>query len=110
MYFPREVARDLQIAVSIRGSDIVVEHNFDLTPIRRAIFATKLHDLYVPLKNMLNARGDLPNDWAQMVWLAMMCCPLLTMNLLDEQRLPRALCWLGLSQAVEMGNRSMNEG
>jgi hypothetical protein len=39
-----------------------------------------------------------------------MCCPLLTMNLLDEKRLPPALCWLGLAQAVEMGNRSMNEG
>jgi hypothetical protein len=110
MYFPREVAQNLQLSVSMRGSDIIVEHNFELTAIRQAIFETKLHDLYVPLRNMLHEQRDLPADWEEMVWLAMMCCPLLTMNLLDEKRLPPALCWLGLAQAVEMGNRSMNEG
>jgi hypothetical protein len=110
MYFPREVAQNLQLSVSMRGSDIIVEHNFELTAIRQAIFETKLYDLYVPLRNILRAQGVLPADWEEMVWLAMMCCPLLTINLLDEKRLPSALCWLGLTQAVEMGNRSMNEG
>jgi len=43
------------------------------------------------------------------VWLAMMCCPLLTINLLDEKRLPPAVCWLGLAQAIEMGARSTDE-
>lgn len=110
MYFPHEVAQNLQLSVSMCDSDIIVEHNFELTAIRQAIFETKLHALYAPLRNMLHARGDLPADWEEMIWLAMMCCPLLTMNLLDEKRLPPALCWLGLAQAVEMGNRSMNEG
>ena len=110
MYFPEEAAQDLDISVEIHGSDIYVEHDFELTMIRKAIFETKLHTLYAPLKEMLEARNDLPVDWSEMVWLAMMCCPLLTMNLLDVKRLPPALCWLGLAQAIEMGNRSLNEG
>ncbi|TMD67066.1 MAG: hypothetical protein E6I91_07930 [Chloroflexi bacterium] len=110
MYFPGEVAQNLQISVEIQGSDIYVEHDFELTMIRKAIFETKLQALYAPLKEMLSARKDLPADWSEMVWLAMMCCPLLTMNLLDVKRLPSALCWLGLAQAIEMGNRSLNEG
>ncbi len=110
MYFPEEVAQDLRISVEIHGSDIYVEHDFALTMMRKAIFETKLHALYAPLKEMLGARNDLPADWSEMVWLAMMCCPLLTMNLLDVKRLPPALCWLGLAQAIEMGNRSLNEG
>ena len=110
MYFPEEVARDLQISVEIRGSDIYLEHDFELTMIRKAIFETKLHDLYAPLKEILGARNDLSADWSEVVWLAMMCCPLLTMNLLDVKRLSPALCWLGLAQAIEMGNRSLNEG
>ncbi len=109
MYFPHEVVQDLQLSVSLRGSEIIVEHNFELTTIRQAIFETKLHALYVPLRDILSVRGYLPADWEEMVWLAMMCCPLLTMNLLDEKRLPPAICWLGLAQAVEMGNRSMNK-
>ena len=110
MYFPEKVAQDLQISVDIRGSDIYVEHNYELTMIRKAIFEAKLHDLYAPLKEMLGTKNDLSADWSEVVWLAMMCCPLLTMNLLDVKRLPPALCWLGLAQAIEMGNRSLNEG
>ncbi len=108
MYFPQEVAQDLQISVTIRDLNIYVEHNFELTSIRRAIFDTKFHALYTPLRDMLRSRGVLPADWMEIVWLAMMCCPLLTVNLFDEKRMPAAISWLGLAQAVEMGNISMN--
>ncbi|MBV9229605.1 MAG: hypothetical protein JOZ18_09860, partial [Chloroflexi bacterium] len=43
----------------------------------------------------------------EIVRLALMCCPLLTINLLDEKRIPRAISWLGLSQAMQMGNLSV---
>jgi hypothetical protein len=36
--------------------------------------------------------------------LALMCCPLLTVNLLDAQRMPTAITWLGLAQAIQAGN------
>jgi len=110
MYFPQEIARNLHLSVEVRGSTIFVEHNFELTAIRQAIYDTKLEFLYAPLRDMLASRGGLPDDWREIVWLAMMCCPLLTINLLDEKRIPPAICWLGLAQAIEMGNRSANEG
>jgi len=36
-----------------------------------------------------------------------MCCPLLTVNLLDHEKRPADICWLGLSQVVQMGNLSL---
>jgi hypothetical protein len=33
-----------------------------------------------------------------------MCCALLTIYLLNEQRIPPAISWLGLLLAVQMGN------
>ena len=39
-----------------------------------------------------------------MLQLALMCCPLLTINLLDEARYSPAVTWLGLAHAVLMGN------
>jgi len=39
--------------------------------------------------------------------LALMCCPLLTINLLDETRFPPAITWLGLTHAVLMGNKGI---
>jgi len=33
-----------------------------------------------------------------------MCCPLLTINLLDETRYPPAITWLGLTHTLLMGN------
>jgi phosphoglycolate phosphatase-like HAD superfamily hydrolase len=110
MYFPQEIARNLHLSVEVRGSAIFVKHNFELTAIRQAIYDTKLEFLYAPLRDMLAARGGLPDDWQEIVWLAMMCCPLLTINLLDEKRIPPAICWLGLAQAIEMGNKSADEG
>ncbi len=109
MYFPQEVAQNLQLSVTMRGTNIFVEHNFELTALRQAIFDTKLASLYAPLRDMLNSRGGLAADWKEIVWLAMMCCPLLTINLLDEKRIPPAVCWLGLAQAIEMGVRSTDE-
>jgi phosphoglycolate phosphatase-like HAD superfamily hydrolase len=110
MYFPQEIAQSLQLSVEIRGSSIFVEHNFELTAIRQSIYDTKFDFLYTPLREMLASQGGLPEDWQELVWLAMMCCPLLTINLLDEKRIPPIVCWLGLAQVVEMGDRSVKKG
>ena len=107
MYFPNEVARDLQLAVELRDGCVFVEHNYVLTPVRRAILETKLEYLLQPLKAWLRSQNALPDDWREIMQLALMCCPLLTINLLDEQRIPPAVCWLGLSLAMEMSNLSL---
>ena len=110
MYFPYEIARELQLSVTTRDTNIYVEHNYDLAPVRQAIFHTKLEYLLAPLLTMLVSREALPDDWMEIVPLALMCCPLLTINLLDRERMPAAICWLGLTQVIEMGNLSIPGG
>jgi hypothetical protein len=98
------------LSVTIHGTSIYVEHNYALTPLRRVIFQTKLEYLLAPLLQMLRSRGALPDDWMEIVPLALMCCPLLTINLLDGERMPPVVSWLGLTQVIEMGNLSISGG
>ncbi len=104
MYFPDEIARQLQITVDISGDTIFVEHNYVLSPIRQAIWGTKVEYLLKPLLDLLCEHGALPPDWFDVWRLAMLCCPLLTVNLLDAERRPASVCWLGLAQVMQMGN------
>ncbi len=104
MYFPSDISQDLQLTVSRRDMTITVEHNYTLTPVRQAILRTKVEHLLRPLIAELRARDALPADWEEITQLALMCCPLLTINLLDGERMPPSISWLGLLLAVQMGN------
>ncbi|WP_052889109.1 HAD family hydrolase [Thermogemmatispora carboxidivorans] len=108
MYFPRETASTLTLSVVLRrGSDgerLEVTHSYQPAPIRQAILATKLRTLLRPLLAWLKDEGALPTDWERWLALALLCCPLLTINLLDRGRIPTTVCWLGLAQAVALGN------
>jgi len=105
MYFPLEIDRDIQVAVEIRDTMLMVEHTFALTPLRKALLQTKETHLLRPLLERLG--GVLPDDWLTTMQSALMCCPLLTMNLFDTERMPTSIGWLGLSLAVLMGNNGM---
>ncbi len=109
MYFPDEVARDLRLSVVLRDDQVLIEHNYEVSPLRRALLQTKLEYLLQPLKALLRVQGALADDWYEVMTLALMCCPLLTINLLDRQRIPPAICWLGLSQAMQMGSLFLGE-
>ncbi len=104
MYFPQEVARDLHIAVKIEDKQIIVEHDYVLTPIRRALLHTKYEHLLAPLVSWLEEQRALPEGWQEFLNLTLMCCPLLTINLFDRAKMPPEVGWLGLSQAVQLGN------
>jgi len=104
MYFPQQVAQDLQLSVAVRGTNIFIEHNYELTPVRQAILQTKMEHLLSPLQAWLREQDALPANWFEVMTLALMCCPLLTVNLLDQERMPTAISWLGLSQAMQIGN------
>jgi len=104
MYFPHDVARELNLGVTIREATLIIEHDYTLTPVRQALLQTKIENLLIPLAAELRSRDALPGDWLEMTRLALMCCPLLTINLLDGERVPASIGWLGLSQAVQMGN------
>jgi phosphoglycolate phosphatase-like HAD superfamily hydrolase len=104
MYFPSEIAHDLQLTVSRDDMTIIVEHNYTLTPVRKEILRTKVEHLLRPLIAELRARDALPAIWKEIIQLALMCCPLLTINLLDGERMPPSICWLGLLLAIQTGN------
>lgn len=104
MYFPHEIARDLRMAVRVENGRIIVEHNYHLTPIRRALLRVKQEYLLQPLLTWLEALGVLPENWQEMMQLALMCCPLLTVDLFDETKRPPEIGWLGLAQALQLGN------
>jgi hypothetical protein len=107
MYFPDSISQDLQLTVSKRGTTIIVEENYSLTPVRQAILQTKVEHLLNPLIQKLREREMLPFHWKESLQLAMMCCPLLTINLLDGKHIPPPISWLGLVLAVQTGNNGI---
>ncbi len=104
MYFPDDIAQSLQLTVSRSDKSIAIEHNYRLTLVRKAILQTKVDHLLRPLIAELRALDALPADWKEIVQLAMLCCALLTINLLDGERMPPTVTWLGLLLAVQTGN------
>jgi phosphoglycolate phosphatase-like HAD superfamily hydrolase len=82
MYFPDEVAQGLHLAVQVDSKSIRVEHTYHLTPMRQALLRTRYEQLLVPLTAWLEEQDALPQRWQEFPNLALMCCPLLTMNLL----------------------------
>lgn len=108
MYFPQQVAQDLSCSVTLHDDKISVEHNYVLSPVRQAILGTKREHLLRPLVSLLSEQGALAKDWAEVMRLALMCCPLLTVNLLDDEKRSAAICWLGLTQVMQMGNLSLS--
>jgi hypothetical protein len=104
MYFPHDIVRSLELTVSKRDRIVGIEHIFTLTPVRKAILQTKVEHLLRPLIADLRGGDALPADWEEMMQLALMCCALLTINLLDGERMPPSITWLGLLLAVQVGN------
>ncbi len=107
MYFGPDVARELQISVDLRGKIVYIEHNYDLPSIRQAMLETKQKLLLKPLIELMRKRGALPEDWREILRSALLCCPLLTIDML--KRLPVSVCWLGLSQVMQMGTFEFDE-
>jgi hypothetical protein len=101
MYFGSDVACELQMSVELRGETIYIEHNYNLPLIRQAMLQTKQKLLLKPLIELMRGRGALPEDWQEILRSALLCCPLLTIDML--RRLPVSVCWLGLSQVMQMG-------
>jgi len=107
MYFPFEIAQSLRIQVRVEDTTLIVDHNYTLTPLRQAILKTKQKYLLAPLFTQLRAVDALPVDWLEVMQSALLCCPLLTMNLLDTQRMPSTISWLGFAMAVYIGNNDI---
>lgn len=103
MYFPQEKAQALNISWDQQGDTWIVDHNYNLHPIREMFLTSKTDRVLVPLLSELARRGWLRSDWRRLLKSALFCCPFLTMNLTDANKFPPEISLLGLSMAVEMG-------
>jgi hypothetical protein len=81
LYHPDEADLRFSVAVSAAEGRMVVDHDWDLTPLRRGFLDLKVEHVWRPLVGALAARGLLPPDWRRVVRSALFCCPTLVMNL-----------------------------
>jgi phosphoglycolate phosphatase-like HAD superfamily hydrolase len=107
MYFPAEVAPNLNLRIQLRGEQVHLEQNDSLSPIRLALLRTRYEKLLMPLVTWLEGQHALPEEWQKFLHLALMCCPLLTVNLCEMTQISPAISWLGLAQAVQLGNSGL---
>jgi hypothetical protein len=103
MYHPKEVAATLSTDWRDDGTTITVEHDHRPSACRRMFFHSKMDRVLKPLVAELYRRDGLASNWREYLKSALMCCPLLTMNLADSERFPPAIALLGLCYVVEMG-------
>ena len=109
MYFPQEVAQELNITWEIKDNKITVNHNFAPSDLRIAFLRSKLSRVLQPLLKLLQSQNKLPDNWREYLKLALFCCPFLTMDLSDRNKFPPEITLLGLSMSVEMGSSSLQE-
>jgi hypothetical protein len=70
-------------------------------------FRSKIDHTLTPILVELKRRDLLPSDWRRLLKAALLCCPLLTMNLSDTAKFPPEISALGFAYAVEMGGESL---
>jgi hypothetical protein len=109
MYFPREKAAQFTLKAHRNGQRLNIEHNYSLHAVRRMFLDSKVQRVLIPTLVTLRTRDLLPDDWRAALKAALLCCPLLTMNLTDGERFPASVQWLGFALSVEMGAESAGE-
>jgi phosphoglycolate phosphatase-like HAD superfamily hydrolase len=109
MYFPYAIEPECPLEVAIQQQEQIIDirYPFQLPAVREAILQTKEQYLLKPLLSWLDSLGALPENWLDVLQSALLCCPLLTVNLFDHQRMPALISWLGLTYAVHMGNNGV---
>jgi len=106
MYFPAVKRNETSVQMRYQGGRFHVEHNYCLHPVRLMFLRSKIDNVLFPLLRELHRRGWLRPDWRRYLKAALLCCPLLTVNLADPLRMPPEISLLGLATTVEMGANS----
>ncbi|HEY3739986.1 MAG TPA: hypothetical protein VGL53_09080 [Bryobacteraceae bacterium] len=104
MYFPEETSAKLSTSVRIADGAIHVEHDFSPTPIRTATHDSKTNLVLRPLVEILKEKDWLDAEWKAYMQSALLCCPLLTMNLCDHAKFPPSVSLLGFAHTIAMGD------
>jgi hypothetical protein len=88
------------------ATTITVTYDETLPAVWQMFFESKVQRVLTPILITLKDRDQLPSDWRLYLKMALLCCPLLTMNLADTVRFPEQTAWLGLTYAMQMGSES----
>ena len=105
LYDP-EVATELFTATArLKDGHLIVESNWQATPVRRDLLAVKAREVWRPLLVQLRNRDLLPADWRTVIRLGLFLCPTLVMNLRAGARSHTPTSSLiGFSVAVMVGS------
>ena len=106
MYFPSEKAIHLNFEIHQDHNRWIYNHDYRLHGVRRIFLESKKDYLLKPIIKHLAMLDALPMDYRAYLKLALMCCPLLTMNLTDRTRFSPSIALLGFAMAIEMGAES----
>ncbi len=81
LYDPAEATQRFSATVKLGEGTLVMDTDWALTPVRKALLAAKAELVWKPLLSSLKARDLLPGDWSEVIRLALFLCPTLVMNL-----------------------------
>jgi hypothetical protein len=81
LYDAQEADAKLSIRLDVEGGYMKVEHNWELSLLRRRFLEIKREALFKPLISGLRERKWLPDTWQGYMRCALFCCPTLVMNL-----------------------------
>lgn len=110
LYDPAPATERFQAEARLAESELVVETDWALSPVRQDLLAVKAREVWAPLLSELKARGLLPADWRQVIRLGLFLCPTLVMNLRASARSHTPVSSLiGLSVAVMVGSPPAEE-
>lgn len=104
MYSPNEVSAQMKLEIRFGEGRVEVWHDFKPNEIERFFFDSKIESILVPLVEFLEGRAVLPSDWEARLRSSLLCCPLLTVNLFDEEKFDSSASILGFAMVAEMAN------
>jgi hypothetical protein len=112
MYFPEQVAKEIELEFSIKGKEIEIIHNFMPSSLRLAHLNSRVQKVLHPTLDLLKQKASLREDWIAYLRSSLFCCPFLTVNLFAEykpngtlaERYPLSIKLLGLLIAISFGS------
>lgn len=106
MYYPEIKKETINLHLVQYGNLWDVKYSYGLPPVRQMFLSSKVERVLIPILQELKRANLLPQNWRLLFKAALLCCPLLTMNLADRDKFPPEISLLGFAMSVEMGAES----
>lgn len=85
------------VSAEIKSGKIILNHDYRLSDLSRMIFKTKIDGIILPFNKLSDVEGD--DNWWKISGCAMICCGLLTRNLVDFRQ---DIFWLNIANTIQM--------